>query len=132
MSIAYFDDEAKLYIRCGGGDAVRSVFFVKADHIRGAEKDTVTLYIPLYRVRDIKFVEPSAWDETHPPLDGFTLRPNDRFSYHNTGRRGSETLGESAVFTVKTVAFYTRGSMRMRHIKAYAEAENAEITPKTA
>ncbi len=118
MSLAYFDDVARLFIRGGGGFAVRDVPRVKADCVLGKDFDRVTLYIPHYGVRDEKYIPPSDWDGDAPPPGGFTVRTGDLFTFENTGRNGSVAVRSPGMFEITSVTVYTRGSRRMRHIRA--------------
>ncbi|MBO4413168.1 MAG: hypothetical protein J5830_00535 [Clostridia bacterium] len=118
MSLAYFDDTARLRIKCGPSFAVRDVPRVKVDFTTGGEEDRATLYIPLSGVRDARYVSPSDWDEEAPPSDGFTVRPGDGFTFENTGRNGAPAVSSPGIFEITSVTVYTRGSRRMRHIKA--------------
>ena len=118
MSLAYFDDTARLYIKCDGSFAVRDVPRVKVDCSFGNDLDTATLYIPLSGVRDAFYVSPGDWDEEAPPSGGFTVRPGDGFTFRNTGRNGAPAVSSPGVFEITSVVVCSRGSRRMRHIKA--------------
>ena len=118
MSLAYFDDTAEIKIVSAGyGTVTRMVERVKVDHLRKAGGDEAVMYVPLYNVRSIKYVDGSLWDESAPPAGAFTVRVGDAFTYRNTGRNGGTALRPQTVFTVTEVEVNVRGSHRMRHLK---------------
>ena len=118
MSLAYFDDVATVRIVSADyGNVTRQVERVKVDHVRSASGDTAVMYIPIYGVREIKYVDGSAWDESAPPAGAFTVRVGDLFTYRNTGRNGATAVSPPTVFEVTEVTVNTRGSHRMRHLK---------------
>ena len=123
MSLAYFDDTATVYISCTDGWAVRIVDRVKVDCTYGETKDSAVIYIPIYSLRNMKFIDPGSWDPDNPETGKFTLRPGDRFTFRNSGRGGGTVISTSNVFTVREVEINTRGSHRMRHIKAKGDNE---------
>ncbi len=118
MSLAYFDDTAEIRIESAGyGTVTRTVERVKVDHLRKAGGDEAVMYVPLYNVRGIKYVDGSLWDESEPPAGAFTARVGDTFTYRNTGRNGATALAPRTVFKITEVAVNVRGSHRMRHLK---------------
>lgn len=118
MSLAYFDDVAVIFIKCGDTFIRRTVERVKVDYVKGEKEDTAVLYIPLYGCRSLHYTDESVFDESDPRSSEFTVRVGDKFDFYNTNRNGSTPIASVGRLTVTAVQINTRGSHRMRHIRA--------------
>ena len=129
MSNALFHHTVTLYLADKDNSTYerRTVETVRVRSRRGrSPKDTeMTVYLPLYGRRQLRYVTPEAY-ERNPAVYRFTVRPGDSVAL---GHR-TDTLPPADALTVDTVTVYTDGTRRLWHIRltAVPPSQESEVT----